>query len=467
MISISGNWIGQYRAVLRRAGLHKSTPITTVIRCDATPTQLTLSAGDSRVGVDLRIPGTFTPSQVLLPQEALAVSGLKRDEQVQFQPGEDQVRVTWTDRGIPQNRSFTVDQNRQPPVFTAPAAWEENEPGFLAALHEAMLTTDPNSTRYATGCVQLRGATGIMNATDSGQLLCQAGFRFPWQEDVLVPRSLVCGCRELPQDQPVLVGLCAGWLTLQAGAWTIRLATQTEGRFPDVARVIPSTAEMTTRLQLDPRDATFLAQALARLPDPDPLNHPVTMDLNGHVAVRSRDADEPAITELVLQHSERQGPPVRLALNRQYLSRAMELGFREVAICSADRPMVCDDGRRQFVWGVLDKSGALPPSNAATTISSPDTATPDRSRSLTVASVSQDPGALRTVNRIAAVSITSDRTRPAVDLISQVEAVRNGLRSTLQLVSTLLTAVRQQRKQSRLMKSTLASLKQLQTLRLE
>ena len=467
MISISGNWIGQYRAVLRRAGLHRSAAIASAIRCDATPVQLTLSAGDSRVGVELRIPGTFTPGEFLLPQEALAVSGLKRNEQVQFLPGEDQVRVTWTDRGIPRNRSFSVDQNCQPPVFSASPLWEENEPGFLAAFHDAMLTTDPNSTRYALGCVQLRGATGIMNATDGGQLLRQTGFRFPWQEDVLVPRSLVCGCRELPQDQPVLVGLCSGWLTLQTGAWTIRLATQSEGRFPNVASVIPSTAEITTRLQLDPRDATFLAQTLARLPDPDPLNHPVTMDLNGHVAVRSRDADEPTVTELVLQHSERQGPPVRLSLNRQYLFRAMELGFREVAICSPDRPMVCDDGRRQFVWGVLDKSATLPPSNAATTISSPDVDTPDRSRSLTVAAVSLDSGAPEPVNRIATVSITSDRSRPEIDLISQVEAVRNGLRTTLQSVSTLLTAVRQQRKQSRLMKSTLASLKQLQTLRLE
>ena len=50
------------------------------------------------------------------------------------------------------------------------------------------------------------------------------------------------------------------------------------------------------------------------------------------------------------------------------------------------------------------------------------------------------------------------------DLISQAELVRDSLRTTLLNVTTLISVARQQRRQSRLMKTTLASLKQLQQL---
>ncbi|MBM4077050.1 MAG: hypothetical protein FJ267_15580 [Planctomycetes bacterium] len=50
------------------------------------------------------------------------------------------------------------------------------------------------------------------------------------------------------------------------------------------------------------------------------------------------------------------------------------------------------------------------------------------------------------------------------DVIAQAEKVRDSLRTALQNVTNLITAVRHQRRQSRLMKSTIASLKQLHLL---
>ena len=49
-------------------------------------------------------------------------------------------------------------------------------------------------------------------------------------------------------------------------------------------------------------------------------------------------------------------------------------------------------------------------------------------------------------------------------LIEQAEAVKTSLRETLTNTSELISALKKHRKQSRLMKSTLASLRQLQTL---
>lgn len=82
-------------------------------------------------------------------------------------------------------------------------------------------------------------------------------------------------------------------------------------------------------------------------------------------------------------------------------------------------------------------------------------------------------GSTGPVNRLppssgaATIPVTTSFSPPAPasnDLISQAELVRDSLRTTLLNVTTLISVARQQRRQSRLMKTTLASLKQLQQL---
>ena len=58
---------------------------------------------------------------------------------------------------------------------------------------------------------------------------------------------------------------------------------------PTLDHVVPDAGAAATRLRLDPEDAAFLGQALDRLPGADELNAPVTLDLNGRVAVRARE----------------------------------------------------------------------------------------------------------------------------------------------------------------------------------
>ena len=82
-------------------------------------------------------------------------------------------------------------------------------------------------------------------------------------------------------------------------------------------------------------------------------------------------------------------------------------------------------------------------------------------------------GSTGPVNRLppssgaATIPVTTSFSPPAPasnDLIVQAERLRDTLRTTLQDVTSLIVAARQQRRQSRLMKTTLASLKQLQQL---
>ena len=112
-------------------------------------------------------------------------------------------------------------------------------------------------------------------------------------------------------------------------------------------RVIPAAGEIGTRLRLDPADARFLESALDRLPGDHEINSPVTMDLNGKVAVRAAASDQPDhITELVLSRSAYSGSPLCLQLNRNAagagaaagLHRAGLHGPRHRPSCAGTRP---------------------------------------------------------------------------------------------------------------------------------
>ncbi len=484
MISFSRSLARQFRAVARRAGL--SARRGSFVRLVTTADTLSVLVANHRVAVEYRASGGFMAADVTVPLQLFADCEGKSSDLVTIQPGEPgHIVATWEAGGVPQHRDYAcVDETAQPTLPPMPTEFVSNDPSLLTALRDGMETTETNGTRYALACVQLQGR-GAMAATDGSQLLMQSGFVFGWNEDLLMEASDVFASRELPHDQPVHIGKTPNWVTLQVGAWTIHHAIHKEGRFPDVECVIPAPSSVLTRMQLDAGDAEFLADRIERLPADDVHDRPVTVDLNGSVAIRARlDATSP-LTELVLSRSRRVGPELRLQTNREFLARALDLGFTEFGFVNAESPCVCADATRTYVWQLLDPQNVLAPNEEARRIVSP-VASPSVSPSMSDrrpiprshVSPSKEPRMPTPqdrpgpVNRLPPTSAAG--TPPATslaspaatsnDLISQAELVRDSLRTTLLNVTTLITVARQQRRQSRLMKTTLASLKQLQQL---
>ena len=77
------------------------------------------------------------------------------------------------------------------------------------------------------------------------------------------------------------------------------------------------------RFSSTPGDAAFLSEALPRLPGVGDDNDPVTVDLNGQLALPARGASDSKIVEVLLSQSEVTGRPVRFVTNRDYLARAL------------------------------------------------------------------------------------------------------------------------------------------------
>src|SRR5262249_2536770 len=115
-----------------------------------------------------------------------------------------------------------------------------------------------------------------------------------------------------------------------------------------------------TTCRFDSKDVGFMLKVLPKLPGKES-PRPLTLDLNGKIALRSPPVDQPQGTELSLSRSTYEGTPVRLNLNRDHLERALQMGFQQLEVVDTNRPLVFRENQRTFVAMPLISKDALEP----------------------------------------------------------------------------------------------------------
>ena len=213
-------------------------------------------------------------------------------------------------------------------------------------------------------------------------------------------------------------------------------------------------------IQIDSKDADFLVKSMKQLPGNNDGNSPVTVDANGSVLVRSKSEDAPHPVELLLANSTRSGQARCFNTDRTFLRRALDLGFRELHVFAPDQPILCMDDRRKYIWAVLTSSDAVKPSDDVVQISS----APDATSAITDTTQPQQETA---VPKTEQVTTNKDQqpnaTSSTEELIGQAEQLKVSLRETLSKTSELIVGLKRHRKEAKIVRSTLDSLRQLQT----
>jgi len=301
-------------------------------------------------------------------------------------------------------------------------------------------------------------------ATDGHQMLQQSGFQFGFDQDVLLRPNRIFDCPEFANTAAVQIGCVEKHLVLQAGAWTVWLPLQTEGRFPRTEDILPPLESATTRIELSAADAAFLAENAARLPIVEP-NHDVTLDLNGSVIVRGKSASTPLPTELVLRNSTKNGADLRLASDRRFLVRAAKLGLRQFYLRAADQSILAQDETRRYVWMPLAANGCIAPTADALRIESPVPTRFGTSPSplpQTNMSTTTTPTSAAATTPIKPVRRQPRSTGKPAGAIEQATVVREQLRSLLTASKELIRTLKIESRSRKSLKLALDSLKQLQ-----
>jgi hypothetical protein len=496
MIEIPRSLARRLRAVFRRCARQAKLAHPPAVLFQTSREGLWARLPGPDVAVAYHQPGGHAAAaELAVPLIALDDFAGRGDEPVVLEDGGDgRVQARGGDAGVPQQRSYEVtDRDKLPAFPAAPARWSRNEPALLGALAEAAQVAADSAGRYALSCLQLGGSQGRVAATDGRQLFIQEGFALGREDFVLVPATTVFAAKELPRDLPVEIGRTPTHLAVRVGDWTVCLRIKSEARFPAIDQVVPLASTIASRCLIGFEDAAFLERTLSRLPGHQDDAAAVTVDLNNQVFIRAKAADEKQVTEVVLSRSTASGKPVRFATNRKYLARALALGFTELEVVDANTPVLCQDGRRRYVWMPLGKDDAIAPTDQAVRIESgttgavaakangrirqpqtvsihaPTSAPPSR---LTLLQPGEDEPAGVPMSQPGPPQPTAQgpkpvSARPAEDgglqaLIEEAEALKGVLRDAYTRTHHLLTAARRQRKQAHAVKAAMASLRQLQ-----
>ncbi|MGE3779073.1 MAG: hypothetical protein AB7F89_17945 [Pirellulaceae bacterium] len=373
----------QIRSVFRRALSISVRDADVLIRFATGPAGLIVRAQAGDRAVEYIDPAPQSAGEAACTLRDLSeCEGRKPELLILDSNGTQQIIARWSDQGIPQLHQRSLPTGTSATDFPDdPGNGVENPPELLAALSAAAKTCDETSSRYVLQTVQLQGVKGALVATDGKQLLRQEGFRFPFDDDVLVYPSAVFECQELSRDRPVLVNRLAKHVVVEIKPWTIWLPIEVERRFPRVDDIIPSPRDASSTFELAPSDRDFLGSMLARLPAQSEPNHPVTIDLNGAIAVRAKASDHTQGTELILSQSRYDGEQIRLCMNRSFLQRAIELGFHRVHFYGKSNPAMASDEHRQLIWALLDSDFSVKPAENHIRLESPKASQPAVRRS--------------------------------------------------------------------------------------
>ena len=476
MIELSRKQIQSVRSTLRQAVGRTSSRRTPFVTFQTTPDAFTIRAANENVAIECRVPGNYKPACFAIPIEAIAACEGRQYDIVRFEQTADLITLRWFDANIPQSAQFATSEPISMPEL--PATFAAIGRQFVYAMADACDTTESDSTRYALNCVRLRGSDGQIAATDGQQALIQSGFQFPWTDEVLVPASAVFGAKSIRESRDVTIGRSTNWMFVRAGEWTIALKIEKDRRFPAIDAQVPDIGAAATTMVLAEDDADFLVRAANRLPGSEDANAPVTLDLNGAVVVRAKSAEQQSPTDLVLRNSRRRGEELKVSSNRDFLKRAIRLGFREIYFRDVDAPAFCRTDRRAYVWALLGKDAVLKPDATAIRIESPTlgrTTRQARSQAFppqTVPATSIPP----TRNRISMTTSQFERTsstptesgrtdtKTLTALIEDGESLRVTLRDVLAKTNALVVGLKRQRQQSNLMRAALKSLRAVQAI---
>ncbi len=185
--------------------------------------------------------------------------------------------------------------------------------------------------------------------------------------------------------------------------------------------------------------------------------------------IRAKPEDGSQVTEVVLRGSERIGEGVCFNTNRQFLAKAIALGFEEVFIFDRETPVLCQDQHRRFVWALLEPGEAIKTSKDAIRIESPgkDAAVTQPKRQRRKTTMAKAPSNSKETSgngRSRGDTAASTEQETPASALDQAAELQAALRDAVAKTTALIRTLKREKKQVKLVRSTLASLKQIQTI---
>ena len=266
-------------------------------------------------------------------------------------------------------------------------------------------------------------------------------------QEYLIAPPKVFGSRTLSDFEKVELARDDQGIIFRFGeSWIVRLHRQ-EGRFPNWQSVGPKLDDAKAKLTVPEAVAVNLPERLKQLLDGTNADARLSLKLGSKIAFAAVDENGKEIRSVELIDVTRSGEDMTLLCDPKYLLHALKLGFLTLQFFAPSKPIVATKGSDLYLWMPCVEESAAP---AATT--------------QPAATGTEDTPMPRRKNRTA----KTQAPQSDLDVLSELDSIRDGLRDLSAKVGAVKQTVRQRaadlQKREKAVQQALTSLKQLKNL---
>ena len=398
-----------------------------------------------------------------MPWSAVKEFGTKKNHYVDLELKGKDVALSWTENSIPRTKIVQLSAQADKRLPLKPDKTVAHSSRLFDAMVDATKCADNQRIRYALDTICFRGANNQIISTDGKQALVQDGFDFPFDNDVLCPVSKIFASKELSEiGETVKVGSEGDYVYFNVGNVNFWLQ-KVDGKFPLMDQFTKD-IDGYTWLKVDPTDAIFVSERLDILPGKDKFNSPVYIGLNDGVAVRGHDTAMQTATELRLVKSGYDGASAKMSLNRNYLKNALDFGINRIGFNPTDTtPLIGYGDKKLFV--IMPLEGTEPEVDSCkltVLLSNAKASVPSKiERPVKTAKPIPVTQACRSARSHSKVL---DKSKGKAAVLDDAVKLRTNLRETLGNVNDLIRSIKSQRRQDKLLRDTVNSLRKLQSM---
>ncbi len=450
----------------------EATDLTTTVRYEAEPSI-------NGPACDVLVP--FHPLNQL-------VKGGKEPVQIEVEP-KNKVRLKTHVGSSPMEQvldSLPVDELPPSPVITGQAITLDTT--FRGSFREALDCCSADGSRHVIQhvCLDTRPKDGhYLAATDGRHLYAANSFRFDLKEPVLIPdrpflrwsKFMEEGSTELTLKPATMKG--GSWLQLKSGRWTF-ISKGCDEEFPNWKQVVPAADASLTQVRFDAEAVTTLLAGLPKLPYQDEFHRGVTVEVAGStVCFKAKAKDAKDWTQLTLHSARITGKPVSIALNREFVLKALRFGFTTLEITDDLSPVQFLEGGRRMVVMPLRPDGAMPAKAAPTpqpTEPSPSAPNPQPTNTNNNPPEAQPPAqpqqttAMPKETQTSPTEATPTETSPVKAVIQHVENIKETLKGVLKefadVIDGLKVIEKEKRATDKEIESVREKLREIQSVRI-
>lgn len=312
-------------------------------------------------------------------------------------------------------------------------------------------------------------------ATDGRHLFSSNSFKIGLNESLVIPTHRFIGWKEFSNDGEWQLKVEQkpkdkdfAHFAISSRRWTF-IGRQVEGNYPNWRQVIPSPSAYATRVEFEnPKD---VLQVIDRLPCHNDQTRIVGIELkNRKLALLGRAQGAEEWTRVEIPSAKLTGKDVVIALNREFLAKALKFGLTTMHVIDPLTAMTfTHEGRQMIVMPVrpqIDAGNQQPVS--ATPVETQPEKEEEMPRTTTTAAA---PAIATNGNGNGSNGHNEEAQKPALELaLDQIETIKGNYREAIRgltgLVDTLKQAQRDQRNSEREVENVRSALGKLQQVRL-